>query len=226
MSRTQGEHSPDPIDPPGWTSASVLALLLANLVPLVGVVGLGWDLGEVMVLFWAESGIIGFYSLLRLCYVAGWTAVVLGPFFLAHFGGFMAGHFIFIYALFIQGVESDGTIAGGGEAGVFETLTDVFVPLSPALVALFFSHGVSFFTNFLRRREYVGRNPSDQMKEPYKRVVVMHVTIIFGGWVILALGTPVWALILLLGLKTAVDLRAHRKEHSGDAAAPVPSTTS
>lgn len=200
-------------EPPAWGSASVLALLLANLVPLVGVLAFGWDLGAVMVLFWAESGVIGFYALLRLCYVAGWGAIFLGPFFLAHFGGFMAGHFFFIYALFIRGVEADGTVAAGADAGVLETLSDVFGPLYLALLALFLSHGISFFTNFLRRREYAGRDPSEQMKEPYKRIVVMHISIIFGGWFILALGTPAWALVLLVVLKTGVDLAAHRKEH-------------
>ncbi|MEX2466045.1 MAG: DUF6498-containing protein [Gemmatimonadota bacterium] len=134
-------HAGERAEPPGWSSASVLALLLANLVPLLGVLGLGWDLGEIMVLFWAESGIIGFYSLLRLCYVAGWSAIFLGPFFLAHFGGFMAGHFFFIYALFIEGVEADGTVTAGADAGVLETLGDVFGPLYPALLALFLSPG-------------------------------------------------------------------------------------
>lgn len=200
-------------EPPGWSSASVLSLLLANLVPLVGVLAFAWDLGAIMVLFWAESGIIGFYALLRLCYVAGWSAVFLGPFFLVHFGGFMVGHLLFIYTLFVQGVNADGTVAAGGDAGVLETLGGVFAPLYPALLALFLSHGISFFTNFLRRREYAGRNPADQMKEPYKRIVVMHVSIIFGGWFILTLGAPVWALVLLVGLKTGVDVVAHRREH-------------
>jgi hypothetical protein len=199
--------------PPGWGSTSVVALLLANLVPLVGVLGFGWDLGAIMLLFWAESGVIGFYAILRLCYVAGWSALFLGPFFVVHFGGFMVGHLIFIYTLFIQGVNAEGTIAAGADAGFTQTLTDVFVPIFPALLALFLSHGVSFVTNFLRRREYAGRDPADQMKEPYRRIVVMHITIIFGGWFILALGAPAWALVLLVGLKTGVDLAAHRREH-------------
>ena len=213
----EGAASTDRVEAPAWSSTSVLALLLANLVPLVGVLGFGWDLGQIMVLFWAESGIIGFYSLLRLCWVAGWSAIFLGPFFLAHFGGFMVGHFLFIYTLFIQGVEADGTVGGGTEAGLLDTLGGVFLPIYPALLALFLSHGTSFVTNFLGKREYAGRDPSDQMKEPYRRIMVMHVTIIFGGWLILALGMPTWALVLLVGLKTAVDLAAHRKEHGGEA---------
>ncbi len=75
------------------------------------------------------------------------------------------------------------------------------------------SHGVSFVTNFLGEKEYVERKVSEQMGEPYKRIVILHVTIIFGGWAIMLLGSPLPALILLIGLKTVVDLRAHRKEH-------------
>lgn len=42
----------------------------------------------------------------------------------------------------------------------------------------------------------------------------MHVTIILGGGLSLAMGTPVFALILLILLKIFVDLRSHRKQHS------------
>ena len=39
-------------------------------------------------------------------------------------------------------------------------------------------------------------------------------TIIFGGWIILALGAPVLALVLLIVLKIVSDARAHHKEHA------------
>ncbi|MSR23415.1 MAG: hypothetical protein EXR92_07730 [Gemmatimonadetes bacterium] len=90
----------------------------------------------------------------------------------------------------------------------------MFVPLWPALLALVLSHGISFYENFLKGEEHVGRTVGEQMGEPYKRVIVLHVTIIFGGWAILLLGSPLPALVLLLVLKTWVDLAAHRKEHA------------
>lgn len=196
-------------DEPPLTAPSVLALLGANLVPLVGVLFLGWDLGQVMVLFWAENAVIGFYNLLKLGYVAKWATVFVGPFFLGHFGGFMVGHFLFIYYLFVRGISTSGP-----EAPVLTTLGQIFVPLWPALLALFISHGVSFYANFVKGREYVGRKVADQMGQPYKRIIIMHVTIIFGGWAIMLLHTPVAALVLLVVLKTAFDLRAHRREHA------------
>lgn len=187
----------------------MVSLLVANVVPLLGVLWLDWDLTLIMVLFWAENGIIGFYSLLRLILVSGWGAILLGPFFLVHFGGFMAGHFIFIYALFVQ----EGAEFPMGST--VDALGGLLAPLLPALAALVISHGVSFVTHFLSRREFDGRSASYQMAEPYRRVVILHVTIIFGGWVILTLGAPAWALVLLVVLKTATDVWAHRKEHAG-----------
>ena len=211
------------VERPGWTSGSALALMVANLIPLGGVLILDWDLGEVITLFWAENAVIGFYNLLKLVAVARWGALFFGPFFLGHYGGFMAAHFLFIYELFVRGIEQSAP-----EAQVLTALGDLFLPLWPALLALVASHGISFYSNFLKREEYVGRTAAVQMGEPYKRVIVLHVTIIFGGWVILLLGSPLPALVLLLALKTGVDLSAHRKEHTSvllarDAERGVPS---
>lgn len=197
-----------PAAAPSWASPSSLALIGANLVPLAGVLILGWDLGQIMVLFWAENAVIGCYNLLKLAVVAKWGVLFLGPFFVGHYGGFMTGHFLFIYYLFVRGIAPTTP-----EAPVLSALAEVFVPLWPALLALFVSHGISFYSNFLGRQEYVGRRAQDQMSEPYKRIIILHVTIIFGGWAILLLRSPLPALVFLVVLKILADLRAHRKEH-------------
>jgi hypothetical protein len=51
------------------------------------------------------------------------------------------------------------------------------------------------------------------MSQPYSRVVVLHLTIIGGAFLVASLGTPLALLVLLILLKTAVDLRAHLREH-------------
>ena len=43
----------------------------------------------------------------------------------------------------------------------------------------------------------------------------MHVTIIFGGILVLALGSPLPALVLLIALKIAADVRGHLREPTG-----------
>jgi hypothetical protein len=91
------------------------------------------------------------------------------------------------------------------------------VPLWPALLALLISHGISFWTNFIGEREYASRSVAEQMGEPYKRIILLHLTIIFGGGIILLLKSPLPALVLLVLLKTAMDLRAHHREHKSGA---------
>jgi hypothetical protein len=207
------EAAPAKIDPPAETTArplplvSMLALIVANLVPLFGVLFGGWELAEVMLLFWAESAVIGCYTLLKMAVVGKWLAAFSGLFFVGHFGGFMAVHFLFIYEMFVRGIT-----ARGPGPGAVEALTQLFTPLWPALLALFLSHGVSFALNFIGRREYQRTTMSRLMAAPYGRIVMMHFTIIFGGWVVMLLKNPLPALVLLIVLKVAADLRAHYNE--------------
>jgi hypothetical protein len=50
------------------------------------------------------------------------------------------------------------------------------------------------------------------MGRPYGRIIVLHITIIVGAIPVMVLGSPIWALVLLLILKTGVDLKSHLKE--------------
>lgn len=184
---------------------SILVLVVANLVPIIGVLLFGWDLGTLMVLFWAESGIIGFYNLLKMAVVQRWAALFTGPLFVSHFGTFMAVHFLFVYELFVsRNTRADSSL---GEVGQF------LFTLWPALLALLLSHGLSFFYNFLGRGEYRTTLARHQMADPYSRVMIMHVTVIIGGGLSLLLGSPTPALLLLVALKIAADVAAHRKQH-------------
>lgn len=185
---------------------STLALIAANLVPLAGVLLFGWDLGTLMVLFWAESGIIGLYHLLKLVVVQRWLALFAGPLFLSHYGAFMAVHFLFIYELFVS-----------QHTTLDSSLTDVgrfLLTLWPALLALMLSHGLSFFLNFIGHGEYRDKDLRTRMREPYDRIMIMHFTVIVGGGLSLLLGNPTAALVLLVALKIATDITAHRRQHA------------
>jgi hypothetical protein len=53
-------------------------------------------------------------------------------------------------------------------------------------------------------------------------IVVMHLTILGGGFLMLALRSPVWGLLLLVALKTALDLRGHFAERKKFAETTAP----
>lgn len=51
------------------------------------------------------------------------------------------------------------------------------------------------------------------MSAPYKRIMLLHLTLIFGGWVAMLVDSPAPAVALLIGLKIIADLHAHTREH-------------
>ena len=192
-------------EPLSLGSPSTLALIFANLAPLAGAVFLDWDLGYVMVLYWAESAVIGFFNICKIIVIGRWSALFAAPFFAGHFGGFMAIHFLFIYTLFIQGPQnmSDGDLS---------EVTGMFASLWPALVILFISHTFSFYANFLGRKEFRGRTVQKQMSEPYQRIIFMHLVLILGGGLTMVLGESTPVLMIVIVAKIWVDLKAHLKQ--------------
>ena len=82
------------------------------------------------------------------------------------------------------------------------------------LAVLVASHLFSFLWNYLYRGEFRRAQLARLMTQPYVRVVVLHVGIILGGFAAAMLGSPLWALLVLLAMKIGLDLKAHVKEHS------------
>ncbi len=187
-----------------WKYKSLLFLIAANFIPIAGAVFLGWDIRYIIFLFWAETGIIGFYNILKIIYLAIRTLSVntIGaclffiPFFIVHFGGFMLGHGFFLIAILGTSIQN---------------LIPLLPGLTYGLVMLFASHGFSFISNFAKK-EWKLTNPSQLMMQPYKRIVLMHITIIFGSFIYFVFGKSTLLLIFLVVLKTVVDITAHIKE--------------
>src|SRR5438093_11744623 len=47
-------------------SRTAIALLIANAIPLIGVLFFGWSLLTILVLFWIENGIVGFWNVPKI----------------------------------------------------------------------------------------------------------------------------------------------------------------
>lgn len=300
-------------------SRSAIVLIAANLIPLVGVVFFGWSLWTILVLYWVENGIVGFWNVPKILLARGgavpqvmpampedavWAAsggdpvrasqlraqweqmrqaqqaaldaaaaqgagaaqrvaadqpVALDPnrgpldvnplvgrarvfgqpvgggtgrsalaiFFLLHYGIFWFVHAIFVFMLpaFFGGnllQPSCGGLLPELDPGSI-TFTDPAICGSPfgeivwsnvllGAIVLFASHGASFVFNYIGRSEYLTTTPMRRMAAPYGRVIVLHVTIIFGAFAIAFLGAPLGALLVLITLKTILDLGLHLRE--------------
>jgi hypothetical protein len=137
-------------------------------------------------------------------------------FFVLHYGIFWAVHGVFVFLLpLFAGLSAAGfgDPIGGFEIGPmdFGALPADALILSAGLLAA--SHVISFFVNYLGRGEYRRVTPQGQMLSVYGRVVVLHVTVVAGAFVIGVFGTPLAALVLLVGAKTVLDLFLHLREH-------------
>ena len=53
------------------SSRSAILLVAANLIPLVGVLLFGWSLWTILVLYWVENGIVGFWNVPKLLLAQG-----------------------------------------------------------------------------------------------------------------------------------------------------------
>ena len=160
----------------------------------------------------------------------------LAVFFLVHYGIFWLGHGFFVFMLPMFSGMASGPLgsAGACDSPIFPEPGEIPMPIGDAgscasggfgeiawgavligAAALFLSHGASFLLNYVGNGEYLRTSAPRQMGAAYGRVVVLHLTILFGGFVVAFLGAPIGALIVLVALKTVFDLGLHRREHAG-----------
>ena len=268
---------------------SAIALLIANAIPLIGVLFFGWSLITILVLYWLENGIVGFWNVPKIALAQGsivpplpemppsaaraatfsdeqaeslqtaWerarelqaqglTAAGSSPllarlnivpraglavFFLIHYGVFWFVHGIFVFSFLPMFAEMRGGPLGECPNPIFPEPGEFPFPVSQVgecgpgpfgeiawgavligAAALFLSHGASFLVNYIGNHEYQRTSAARQAAAPYGRVIVLHMTILFGGFVIALLGAPIGALLVLVVAKTILDLGLHRREHA------------
>jgi len=192
---------------------TVIPLIMANAAPIVGVLFFGWDLLSIMFLYWMETAVVAFYSLLKAVKVGGLFQILPMTINLVFLGIFMRFHLIFL--LWFFGPPHRSNLPP-------EIVTPLLLKTWPSAVALFVSHGVSFLVNFLGNREYERTTVAAEQGAPWNRVVLMHMTIIFGGWVIMLAHAPVGGLVVLGLLKIVTDLHGHLRQRRGPAPARAP----
>ena len=201
-----------------------IALLLANLIPLFGVLYLDWDVGGIIVLYWAENLVIGLYTALKMLVAAGASAFGHILFFCLHYGGFCAVHGIFVKELTeYAGIErvADPVLGWPGPMVLLEKfyhLIDNVLAAAPegylwVLLAMTLSHGVSFMLLYIGQGEFGETTPQKLMRAPYNRIAILHVTIIIGAFLGIKLDSPLGLLLALVALKIAMDIMLHNRSH-------------
>jgi hypothetical protein len=186
-------------------------LLGVNALPLLGVLFWQWSLVDILFLYWAETAVIGFFSILKVLFARdterGLIIIlvklmrVLGcVLFVIHLGAFIAGEGILLY------------FVGREFLGLKQSPLELLYATRYVLASLFLSHGYSFVANYLVKGERNIEKGSDPMFDPYRRVLIIHLSLSFGMGFVIFYGKSLALLLILIVLKTVIDLWTHLRE--------------
>jgi len=201
------------------TSPPVFVVLLLNLVPAGGVLWLGWSPLALLLLYWIENVVVGAANVAKMAAAArgkpNGAALAAGviPFFLMHYGMFCLVHLVFTVLV------GGGVFGGADPADVFRSAWATRLDFAWAVVAIAALHALDLFL-WMREEAWRYTDPQSQMAAPYGRVVVLHVTILGGAFLLAETGAPASAILLLAVLKTIYEVlsTARRERKIRDAA--------
>jgi hypothetical protein len=188
-----------------WKRPPVLAVLVINLIPAACVLLFGWSALALLLLYWAENVILGVINVFKMVAISlgeGVVSFVLSfiviPFFIVHYGAFCVAHGAL--AVFFAG---GGLSHGDPFEGVRQVWHDRWNYVAPLLAMTAFH--LAAFVQWLRARAWKTTSVDKQMGEPYGRIIVMHITVLFGAFLVAVSGQPAWAVALLAVLKTLFE---------------------
>ncbi len=184
-------------------------LVAVNLAPLVGVFLFDWDAFRLIALFWLENLFIGALGIVRVVR-AGPTSLFEPFFFIVHYGLFCMAHGLILVELL--GPDTPGAEIPDQIAYLFHYLGETDVALVAAAIVC--SHLWSYFLNFEGRGEYQRLGAREAMALPYRRVMITHIGLIAGAFLLQRFGEPVTGLVALIAVKILLDVAAHRREHA------------
>jgi hypothetical protein len=189
-------------------------LVLLNTIPVYGVFQWGWKSFDLIFLYWLENLIIGGFMILRMLVRPYAHAVELAmpiflvPFFAFHYGMFCYGHGKFVIHLFGEGLPP-------GLANM--DIPEIILPLVEArhlfwpLLGLFAYHLLDWVRDVSERG--LGSDGIRQLTvAPYRRIIILHITIIASGFALGALNEPLLGLLLLVTFKTGMDIYHWHKD--------------
>jgi hypothetical protein len=191
---------------PALPWAQVVPIVAANLVPLFGVLLLGWQVFALFVMFWLESVVIMVIGALKLLMVRPknrWEWL-LRPFQIPSMlvpVMMVITYGVAIFLMFDRPAVDRIWNSPERLQTFVETIAGFGVLLPLAVVAAI--HVFVFLWSFVLGGEWrSGKTPDAGIS----RLIVAHMTIILGGAAILALGSPAAGLVVLIILKTAMEV--------------------
>ncbi|UYN99778.1 MAG: hypothetical protein KIT02_00595 [Devosia sp.] len=187
---------------------TLVLTVLSAILPLFGVLFAGWDIFTLMVFYWCETLVIAFWTVLTIAFHIGEAPVVRDrrtgmPIKSGISAGFIALHasvFMGVHLFLMSALYGDGWSDRIWSVEGFVRTMVIGENLWPILLLIFLYRGAVF----LEDRRQASLVPT--VAALYVRIVVMQFVIIFGGWGVMLTGSGMIGLLLLIGLRLAIEL--------------------
>jgi len=188
---------------------------------VAGVLFWQWDVASILILYWSENLIIGATTVIKMIARSPIGGLFSSAFFVVHYGGFCAVHCVLLLALLTHTKDPFGELHWPFFFMFVELLVNVTrkaFEVAPrewiyAFLSLCASHAISLVYNFFIRGEFKRMTGQQLMAAPYSRIIVLHLAILFGGWGVMLLNSPMPLLLLLIVGKIVLDVSTEIKEH-------------
>jgi len=197
--------------------SSFFTALVGNILPLLGVLFFNWSVTSILLAYWLENVVIGVYQVLKMRRSKvnfphnEKNKLVVGPlrpilssekvfypiFFCVHYGLFLLVHLFFLW-FFGQTIKDEVLFAW-----------PVVVSALPFLI----THGRVYVSEYVEKKQYEQIPMAKLFIAPYRRIFIMHATLIIGSIPLFFL-LPVIPKIgaVLVFLKVILDVVLKEKE--------------
>lgn len=197
------------------TPAILFSLIAPNIFALLGVLFWKWDLGNLLLFYWADSVVIIFFIFLEILFNQNEEGEIekmdigvlpyLGTFwqykrstavfFIIAFGIFSAVHLFFLIFLLVQ----------------LETFKNFdIVAFRKDLMFVVASHFFAFILDCIVKRSYLHKTVSQLFRTPIRRIVILHIIIVLSCFILLKASPgksdALFVLIIFTTIKLIGDL--------------------
>jgi len=197
-----------------FSKPSTWMIVFSNVIVILFAIFDELSAVEVLWIYWIQSVIIGVFNFIRIITLKEFTTIGLrrgaggelpatkaakistAIFFLIHYG-----FFHFVYAMFLGGFSGITRTSSSGSQANYLLFTSLI---------FFISYLVEYIQSARTQTEEIP-NLGAVMFAPYFRIIPMHMTIIFGGFLsmigaIISMNIDLAIIVLFVGIKTYVEL--------------------
>jgi len=177
-----------------------LLMVLSHTPPVLGAMFWDWDISTILLLYWMENVLIGFFTMLKISrcqesenysdaghenVATHWPMV---------YGIFMAVHGFGVLLITALSIDDNTMFLTGTIIYLAKQIGWVMV----AFIPLVFEQWYAYRVDFLGEEKYNRGITKDLISRPYSRVAPMHVVIVLGGGAVALAGWVRAAPVLLM----------------------------